>query len=149
MRHLHLLILTALGAWLLAACGQPATQAPTAAATKIGKPVAVVGAGTYIDITPTELYAMLRQKDFVFVNVHIPFEGDIANTDVSIPYNEIDKYLGQLPTDKDAKIVLYCRSDRISREAAQELVKRGFTRVFQLEGGMLAWQKDGYPLIGK
>ena len=102
--------------------------------------------GTYTDITPVELQAMLGQKDFTFVNVHIPYEGDIAQTDVSIPYNQIGGQLGKLPADKGAKIVLYCRSGRMSTEAAQALVKLGYTNVFQLAGGMIAWEKAGYPI---
>lgn len=148
-RTLSLLVVAVLGAVLLAACGQPTSTAPAATAPAkagVGKQVVTQG-GAYTDITPKELQTMLGRKDFTFVNVHIPFEGDIAQTDVSIPYNEIDRNLAQLPADKNAKIVLYCRSGRMSTDAAQVLVKQGYTNVFQLAGGMLAWEKDGYPII--
>lgn len=149
MRFIHRLIVMALAAGLLAACGQPTTQSTRTTTGQVGKTVSVASAGTYTDILPTELYSMLQQKDFVFVNVHIPFEGDIANTDVSFPYNEIDQNLAKLPADKNAKIVLYCRSGRMSTEAAHALVKRGYTNLYQLDGGMVAWEKAGYPLVGK
>ena len=68
----------------------------------------------YTDISPDELNAMLANKDFLLVNTHIPFEGDLPQTDLSIPYNEIGANLQLLPAHKDAKIVLYCRSDRIA-----------------------------------
>lgn len=137
-----------LGVVLLAACAPATSTAPTSAPSggSVGKPVVTQG-GAYTDITPKELQAMLGRKDFTFVNVHIPFEGDIAQTDVSIPYNEIDRNLGKLPADKNAKIVLYCRSGRMSTEAAQVLVKQGYTHVFQLAGGMVAWENAGYPLV--
>ena len=105
--------------------------------------------GTYTDVTPKELQAMLGQKDFTFVNVHIPYEGEIAQTDVSIPYNEIGSHLDKLPPDKNAKLVLYCRSGRMSTEASQTLVKQGYTNVFQLAGGMVAWENAGYPIVTK
>lgn len=89
---------------------------------------------------------MPADKDFTFVNVHIPFEGDIANTDLSIAYNEIEQNLEMLPAEKDAKIVLYCRSDRMSRIAAETLVDLGFTNVWNLDGGMVAWEQAGLPL---
>ena len=89
---------------------------------------------------------MLENKDFLLVNTHIPFEGDLPSTDLSIPYNEIEENLRLLPTDKDAKIVLYCRSDRMSREAAQELSQLGYTNLYNLAGGFTAWQKAGYPM---
>ena len=65
---------------LLAACqSQPAVLEET---------VTVAG-GSYININAEGLKTMLKDKDFTLVNVHIPFAGDIPNTDLSIPYNEI------------------------------------------------------------
>lgn len=102
--------------------------------------------GTYTNITVAELQTMLEQKDFQLVNVHIPFEGDLPETDLSIPYNEIDQHLDQLPQDKNAKVVLYCRSDRMSTIAAEQLVELGYTNVWNLKGGMVAWEQAGLPL---
>lgn len=67
-----------------------------------------VSGGAYIKLTAAELNAMLKNKDFVFVNVHIPFDGNLPGTDLSIPYDRIadPDNLAQLPTDKNAKIVL-------------------------------------------
>src|SRR5690554_522602 len=72
----------------------------------------------YRNISVEKLDAMMAEKDFVLVNTHIPFEGDIPGTDLSIPYNEIDQRLGELP-GPDAKIVLYCRSGNMSTIAAE------------------------------
>lgn len=50
-----------------------------------------VDRGSYRNITAPELKAMLEDKDFLLVNVHIPYEGEIPGTDLFVPYNEIDK----------------------------------------------------------
>ena len=145
----RLAFITSWGITVLAACTpntSTSAPAPTLGVGSVGKQVTAQG-GVYTDIPSQDLHAMLANKDFTFVNVHIPYEGDIAQTDVSIPYNEIDRNLSKLPPDKNAKIVLYCRSGRMSTEAAQVLVKQGYTHVFQLAGGMVAWENAGYPLI--
>lgn len=104
--------------------------------------------GSYTNITPAELDTLLRNKDFILVNVHIPFAGDIADTDLSIPYNQISapENLAQLPTDKNAKIILYCRSGRMSTISAEELVSLGYTNIWNLDGGMDAWEQAGYKI---
>ena len=112
-----------------------------------GETVTVAG-DSYQKITSDELNTILKNKDFVFVNVHIPFEGNIPNTDLSIPYDQISapENLSQLPADKNAKIVLYCRSGRMSEIAAEELVSLGYTNIWDLKGGMVDWEQAGYEI---
>ena len=123
---------------LLAACGSPAAE----------KVVKVEG-GSYRDIPVERLAEMLKAKDFLFVNVHIPYEGEIANTDLFIPFNEIEKHLDQLPPDRGARGVLYCRSGNMSATAARTLVKLGYTNVWNLDGGFVDWKAKGNPLLFK
>jgi len=127
----------------LAAC----SSAPAPAESQ-GKPVAVEG-GSYTDISVSELQTMLESKDFVMVNVHVPFAGDIPNTDVSIPFDQIEQNLDKLPAEKDAKILVYCRSGSMSSIAAKTLVRLGYTNVLNLSGGFNAWARAGLPLEGK
>lgn len=89
---------------------------------------------------------MLKSKDFVFINVHIPFAGNIAGTNLSIAYDQIEQNLSQLPVDKSAKIVLCCRSGRMSAFAAEDLVSLGYTNIWNLDGGKDAWAQSGYEL---
>ena len=135
-------VLFLLASLVLVACASPQ------AAPVLGKAVPADG-GTYFDLTASQLEVMLKTKDFPLVNVHIPYEGEIANTDLSIPYNQIENRLAALPPDKGAKIVLYCRSGSMSAIAARTLVRLGYTNVWNLAGGMVGWQQQGYPLLGR
>ena len=102
----------------------------------------------YSTMDVQQLHTELQNKDFVFVNVHIPFEGDIAGTDLSITFDEITQpeNLAQLPADKNAKIVLYCRSGRMSAIAAEDLAGLGYTNVWDVPGGMVDWKSAGFPI---
>lgn len=112
-----------------------------------GRQVSVAG-GSYKNITPAELDVMLLNKDFVLINVHIPFAGNIQDTDLSIPYDQISApdYLNQLPADKEVKIVLYCRSGHMSESAATVLVLLGYTNIWNLDGGMVDWERAGFEM---
>lgn len=160
-----LLLVLLLGTLLLTACGggqgAPSGDRPpdgaaieestpaetTVSREEVGERVAAPG-GSYVRVSPGELRAMLQDKDFVFVNTHVPFEGNIPRTDLSIPYNEIGDSLDRLPEDKGAKIVLYCRTGRMSAEAARTLVELGYSNVWDLDGGMVAWEQAGLRLEG-
>lgn len=141
----RLIVLSIIGLlviWALAAC-QPSSTGGTAAP--------VQPAASYTNISVQELNDMLASgnKDFPLINVHIPYEGEIPQTDAFIPFNQIQDYTDDLPADKDAKMVLYCRSGSMSAKAAQTLVELGYTNVVNVEGGMNAWQAAGYELLNK
>jgi len=104
-----------------------------------------VGDGAYFDITPQTLKSWLGDKDFLLVNVLASYVGEIESTDKFIPLNDIEARLNELP-QRDAKIVVYCRSGATSAKAARELVRLGYSNVWNLRGGMIAWQQAGYPL---
>lgn len=129
----------------LASCQSAEITPSTSTPHEIGKVIQVEG-GSYKDLSVVELNTLMENKDFTLINVHIPFEGNLPKTDLSIPYDTIGQNLDKLLDDKAAKIVLYCRSDRMSTIAAAELVKLGYTNIWNLDGGMVAWEQAGLPI---
>ncbi len=135
-------------ALLLLVVGLILSACAAASTTPQSAPLPTSAAGAVITrVTAEQLDVMLAgQRDFTLVNVHVPYEGEIAKTDLQIPYDQVDAHLTQLP-GKDAKIVLYCRSGRMSDIAARRLVEMGYTHVYDLVGGMVAWEAGGRSLV--
>jgi phage shock protein E len=125
-------------AFLTVACGGQNPAAPG--------PVTTAAGGSYKAITVTQLKAMLDKKDFLLVNVHSPYAGEIQGTDLFLPYDTVEQNLSKLPTDKGAKIVVYCRSGNMSKIAVQTLDRLGYTNVLDVTGGMEMWTEAGYSL---
>ena len=98
-------------------------------------------ANGYRQITVSEAVKMLgEEKNYIILDVrradeyaegHIPGAINVANE--SIGTSEIP----ELP-DKSQLILVYCRSGRRSKEAAEKLVKLGYTNVVEF-GGILDW----------
>ncbi len=127
-----------------AACGSESTAEPAAGGVPRTEEEA-----SYVDVSPQELKSMLERKDFLLVNVHIPYAGEIADTDLFIPYDEVTGKIEDLPSGRDAKVVVYCRSGSMSAIAAEALTDLGYTNVLNLDGGMIAWEYAGYPLVAE
>jgi rhodanese-related sulfurtransferase len=130
------LIVIISGLLLVACTGRPSVQGSTVISSK----------NSYSNISHEELNEMLEEKDFLLINVHIPYEGNIPQTDLSIPYNQIDQEINQLPEEKDAKVVVYCRSGSMSAVAAEKLVSMGYTNIINLDKGFHGWEDAGFPL---
>lgn len=134
-------------AMLLVACGsgggsQPAPVGQPASASQPDQAAQV----TKIDVG--QLATMLENKNFTFVNVHIPYAGEIPSTDFLIPFNEVQTNLDKLP-DKNARIVVYCHSGSMSDTATAELAGLGYTNVYDVVGGMSAWTAAGHELLDR
>ncbi|MBI1736540.1 MAG: rhodanese-like domain-containing protein [Candidatus Rokubacteria bacterium] len=98
------------------------------------------------DVGPAELARLLGTGNVVLVNVHVPYDGEIERTDVFVPFNAIEAHLGRLPERRDTRLVVYCRSGAMGAIAAKTLVRLGYTNVRNLDGGMVGWERAGYPL---
>jgi phage shock protein E len=99
-----------------------------------------------VELDPAAFASAASGPDAVVVNVHIPYEGEIAATDAFIPFDQVLEH-PDLPTDRTTRLVLYCRSGRMSEDAGDQLLDAGYTDVSHLAGGMDAWEDDGRELV--
>jgi len=102
----------------------------------------------YRVVSVQELQTMLEGKDFIMINVHTPWQGDIPQTDLRIAYDQIKQNMEQLPAEKDAKIIVYCLTSGMAKKAVATLLGEGYTNIWMLEGGTTAWEEAGLT-IGK
>ncbi|MDP1721928.1 MAG: rhodanese-like domain-containing protein [Candidatus Gottesmanbacteria bacterium] len=98
-------------------------------------------------VSAKELKKLLAKKDFAFINVHTPYEGEIEKTDTFVAYDQMVAQSASLPKDKNTPIILYCKTGRMSGEAIVTMQKMGYTNVRHLVGGMDAWTKTGGALL--
>jgi rhodanese-related sulfurtransferase len=103
---------------------------------------------SYQTMTIDELAGVMTDDNraFTVVNVNIPYEGEIEGTDYNVAYNDLDT-LTAILLDKHAPIILYCRSGNMSEQAAQDLAELGYTQIYDVPGGMIAWESSGHTLI--
>ena len=97
---------------------------------------------TYEQITPAKAKALMDSEEgYVILDVRTPEEfaaGHIAGA-ILIPDYEIGEKAESILTDKDQLILVYCRSGRRSKNAANELVKLGYTNIKEF-GGINDWK---------
>ena len=97
---------------------------------------------TYEQITPAEAKALMDSEEgYVILDVRTPEEfaaGHIAGA-ILIPDYEIREKAESILTDKDQLILVYCRSGRRSKNAANELATLGYTNIKEF-GGINDWK---------
>jgi len=124
MRKIKRLLPFILSLMLLSACSAPSSS-------KDG----------YRQISMDEAVKMMRdEKDYIILDVRRPDEyaaGHIPGA-ILIPNGQISQRAEQELPDKDQLILVYCRSGRRSKEAAQKLADMGYTNIKEF-GGIIDW----------
>lgn len=116
------------------------------ASAQSGETIVNTESGSYLDLTPEAFGARLEAPKVLLINTHVPYEGELPGTELFLPFDELETYVSILPRDKNAEILVYCRSGWMSTLSAETLVKLGYTNVKNLVGGMIAWEEAGYTL---
>ena len=98
-------------------------------------------AGVYRKITPEEAKAIMDSRDpFILLDVRTQseFDGGHIEGAVLIPDTEIEDAAQEKLPEKDALILIYCRTGRRSALAANALLGMGYTNVYDF-GGIVVW----------
>ncbi|NMM25462.1 MAG: rhodanese-like domain-containing protein [Phycicoccus sp.] len=101
------------------------------------------------DVNVAGSATVLAQPGITVIDVRTPTEyasghlADAVNIDVSS--DTFDSQVGQLA--KDGTYFVYCHSGNRSAAATDRMAKLGFTKIYNLTGGVADWQANGGALV--
>lgn len=138
-----LLIVSFCAMMLATACNSSEEPKPQAVEKKVEnvQPVASVVEQKVAPITTIDWQKAfeMNKAGAILIDVRTPAEvakGVASANAINIPLQEMPQRLSEIPKDKD--LLVYCRSGKRSMAASKFLVENGYTRVFNIEGGILA-----------
>ena len=94
----------------------------------------------YHKLSAEEAYEMMVSQEVVIVDVRTPEEydgGHIPNA-ILVPNESIGDDMPEALPDKEATLLIYCRSGRRSKEASEKLLKLGYKSIYEF-GGIIDW----------
>ena len=95
----------------------------------------------YVNITAEEAKQIMDSEEgYIILDVRTQEEYDQGHIPgaIVIPHEEIGEKAEEVLTDKDQLILVYCRSGRRSKIAAEALVELGYTNIKEF-GGIIDW----------
>lgn len=107
----------------------------------------------FSSLTPAGAVQLMNNEEdnTLVLDVREPAEtasGKIAKA-LQIPVSGIDKRIGELEKHRDKHVIVYCKNGTRSGIACKALQKAGFEHVYNLSGGVTAWQEAHLPLSKK
>lgn len=101
------------------------------------------------DISPQQaVQLMSHEAGSIILDVREDGEyqsGHIQDS-MHIPLGALSSRISELNKFKDKNVILGCRSGSRSGRACSILKKNGFTKIHNLRGGVMAWEKDNLPM---
>ena len=89
-------------------------------------------------------------RDWLLIDVRTEEEfhaAHVAETDIVISHDELEFRLNELASYQQRTIYCICRSGRRSAYTTDLLIANGFSRVFNVVGGVIAWVNAGFELV--
>jgi rhodanese-related sulfurtransferase len=118
----------------------------------------ILTASSYSQIPDSLKYKSLEPYDFhltwlktdpsILIDVREAFEckGKIIKGSVNIPSTgNLDSAADTI--DKNCSLFLYCTTGYRSKRAAIFLYSKGFRKLYSLDGGLVAWKDEGFPVV--
>ena len=105
----------------------------------------------FTSIGPSAAISIINQDDSVLLDIRENNEltdGMLADA-IHIPLSTINKRLSEMDKYKDKSVVVYCRSGNRSTGVCRSLTSKGFEKVYNLSGGIMAWQDAHLPISKK
>lgn len=102
-------------------------------------------------VTPLDATQMINREEALVLDVRLEAEfkeGHILNS-LHMPMKYLSEQTRKLDKHRSRPIITVCRTGQQSAGASAMLRKRGFERVYNLSGGILAWQNASLPLTKK
>lgn len=139
----RLLLICFCAMMLATACNSSEEPKPQAIAKKVEtvQPAAATVEQKVASITTIDWLKALEMNKAgaLLIDVRTPAEvakGMASASAMNVPLQEMPQRLSEIPKDKD--LLIYCRSGKRSMAASKFLVENGYSRVFNIEGGILA-----------
>lgn len=106
--------------------------------------------GNLVASTKTNLKELI-DKDIPHVLIDVR-PTDVASKEhikgaVNIPLNELEKAKDKFPAQKNAPIIIYCNTEKLSQDAFKIVRKWGYVNTSYLDGGIEGWKKAGNPVL--
>ena len=124
---------------LVASCA-PATSGTPSGDSTAGPAVETETTTSYQQISPDEAKEMMDDEGAIILDVRTPeefAEGHIPGA-VNLELGTFDQNAAEVIPDKDAILLVYCRSGNRSKTASEILVSMGYTKVYEF-GGIIDW----------
>jgi molybdopterin/thiamine biosynthesis adenylyltransferase/rhodanese-related sulfurtransferase len=104
---------------------------------------------TFEEISPAEAASEIDAGGLTLVDTREPHEYEEAHIEGGrlVPPGILRDEIASAAPDRSQRVLLYCRSGNRSAKAAAELAEMGYDDVANVEGGILAWQEAGLPLV--
>jgi rhodanese-related sulfurtransferase len=102
-------------------------------------------------LSPTQVKHLIdNAANIVIIDVRTPqeYDGELGHIEGAIlrPVQEIDQWTPEFEKNKNQEIIMVCRTGNRSGYATKYFHDKGFKNVYNMTGGMKAWNKDGLPV---
>lgn len=93
--------------------------------------------------------AALQSQGALVIDVREPYEYAESHAPGAtlIPLGQLESRLSEIRTHQNRPVVLFCRSGQRSARAQEILIRAGFTKTLNMQGGLIAWRQAGLPVV--